>query len=263
MTSLGEIQRLVRDAVFEPGKDGPALEAVSAHVLPSAGMTSVEHVQIYKRAILATLERALGNIFPVCKQLVGKQFFEGMARKYAYETPSTSPDLANFGDEFARFIAEFEPAASLPYLPDVATLEWHWHRAFNAADETGLDTTALATVPESETGRIVFRMPASAALVASDYPIQRIWQVNQPDWTGGQVVDLEQGGCRLIVWRQEYDMRIDELNESEWRLLNAVAEAIPFQALAERADTPDFDALLPSCVQHGWISGFESEVSST
>jgi hypothetical protein len=257
MTSLSQIQRSVRDAMFEAGRDGPALRTASQHVLPGAGMTSTEHLKIYKGAILGTLERALGNIYPVCERLLGQAFFAGMARQFAYETPSSSPDLANFGDGFYAFIAGFEPAAALTYLPDIAKLEWHWHRAFNAGDETALDTVALAGVPESETGRIVFRLPVSAVLMASEFPIQRIWQVNQPDWKDSQVVDLDQGGCRLIVWRQDYDVRIDELDESGWRLLNGIADAATFNALAEYADAPDIDVLLPHCVRQGWVAGFE------
>jgi len=256
VTSLGEMQRMVRDAVFEAGSDGPALRAISQCILPGAGMTSTERVKIYKSAILGTLERALGNIYPVCERLVGKEFFAGMARKFAYQTPSTSPDLANFGDGFAAFITDFEPAAALTYLPDVATLEWHWHRAFNAADETVINTAALAEVPETETGRIVFRLPVSATLIASEFPIQHIWQVNQPDWKDSQVIDLDRGGCRLIVWRQQYDMRIDELDEPAWRLLNGIAAAVSFDALAEYADAPDIDVLMPYCVQQGWIADF-------
>ena len=256
MTSLGEMQRMIRDAVFESGSDGPALRAVSQHILPNSEMTSAEHLNIYKSAILGTLERALSNIYPVCERLVGKEFFGGMARKFACRTPSTSPDLANFGAGFGAFIADFEPAATLAYLPDVANLEWHWHCAFNAADERVIDTAALAEVAEAEAGRIIFHLPVSATLIASDFPIQHIWQVNQSDWKDSQVVDLDQGGCRLIVWRQQYDMRIDELDESAWRLLNGIANAVPFDALAEYTDTPDIDVQLPYCVRRGWIANF-------
>jgi hypothetical protein len=256
VTSLREIQTMVRDAIFEVDQDGPALHAVSQHVVPTAHMTSADHVNIYKSAILGTLERALGNIYPVCQRLVGTEFFNGMARQYGRSVPSVSPDLAQYGDGFSQFIASFEPARSVPYLPDVATLEWHWHCAFNAADQAALDTGALAGLPESETEHIIFRLPASATLIDSEYPIHSIWQVNQPDWDGSQVVDLGDGGCRLIVWRQHYEMRIDLLNESEWRFLNGIADSIPFAALAAQTNTPDIDVLLPACVERGWIADF-------
>jgi len=256
MTALHDLQCLFRDAVFEDDPDGNALRAVSEHVNPTPGLSAADHVLIYRRAILGTLVRGLGYIFPVCKQLLGEQFFDAMARVYARMSPSRSPDLANYGEDFADFIAGFEPAESLPYLPDLARLEWLWHRVFHAPDEAGMDTSALGEVPEATVERIVFRLPASAALLPSDFPIHRIWQVNQEDWDGDQHVQLDDGGVRVIVWRQGYDMRIDELNADQWWLLNAIARGAPFGELSDSGQAADFDTLLPDCVQRGWIAGF-------
>jgi len=66
----------------------------------------------------------------------------------------------------------------------------------------------------------------------------------------------------LIVWRQNYDMRIDELDGPAWRLLNGIADAVPFEALAEYADTPDIDVLLPYCVRQGWIVDFTLDTAT-
>ena len=249
------MQNMVRDAVFETKTDGPALAAVSAHIRPGSGMDPAEHVRIYRRAILSTLVRALGNVYPVCKRLVGDQFFDAMARIYCRQIPSRSADLADYGNDFAGFIAGFEPAGEIPYLPDVARLEWHWHRAFHAADETGMDTSGLAGIAEADMSRIVFRLPVSASLIASAYPIGRIWQVNQKDWDSGQTVDLAQGPVRLIVWRRQYDMRVDEIDEAAWPLLTAIADETPFGKLGQSI-AADLDILLPRCVQSGWIAGF-------
>ena len=169
MTSLSEIQQLVRDAVFESQADGPALRAITNHINASTGFSSTEHLLIYRRAILGTLVRAIANIFPVCKKLVGEEFFDGMAGIYTRKTPSKSPDLADYGESFADFIAEFDPAASLPYLPDVARLEWHWHRAFNAADETGIDIKSLGDVDDEVMDQIIFKLPVSASLLRSAF----------------------------------------------------------------------------------------------
>jgi hypothetical protein len=253
MTSLGDLQRMIRDAMFEPDRDGPALRNVSGHIKPAKDLTAIEHIHIYRNAILGTLVRTLGNIYPVCKRVVGDEFFDAMARKFARQSPSRSADLSNYGADFAAFIADFEPAAALPYLEDVATLEWHWHLAFNAADEAGIDTTGLAAVSAEDIGRLTFRLPCSGQLIASEYPIYHIWQVNQEDWEGAQDIDLASGGCRLIVWRQNLDMRIDELTETEWTLLRHVEQAASFETLATH---DNLDTLLPACFQHGWIAGY-------
>lgn len=257
MTSLHDLQRMVRDAVFESGATGPALTAVSNHIEADAGLSAAEHVLIYRRAIFATLVRTLGAIHPVCERLIGEEFFNAMAQIFARQTPSESPDLGDYGENFSDFIASFEPAAELTYLADIARLEWHWHRAFHAPDETGIDVAALGAIDEADTDRIVFQLPVSASLLRSDFPIQRIWQVNQDDWTGDRTVNLDAGATDLIIWRRGHEMRIDEPDAAEWLLLKEVEAR---QSLAEIGNTKiqqDLDKALPRCVQNGWIAGFE------
>ncbi len=257
MTSMLDLQRLIRDAVFEPESDGPALAAAGKQIKPLGGITAAEHLLIYRRAILGTLVRALGAIHPVCKRLVGDEFFDAMSRVYARQTPSTSPDLGDYGESFGAFIADFEPASELVYLADVARLEWAWHRAFHAPDEDGIDITALGRVAPTDTHRLAFRLPRSAHLLVSDYPVQRIWQVNQEDWSGDQSVDLDAGGVRLIVWRCGHEMRIDEPDAGEWSLLTELAAARTLGEIAAAATVTDLDAVLPRCVRNGWIAGFD------
>ena len=257
MTSLLDMQRMVRDAVFETGEDGPALAAISEHINPSNGFTAAEHLLIYRRAILGTLVRALAAIHPVCKRLVGEEFFDAMSRIHARQTPSESPDLGDYGESFADFIAGFEPAADLVYLADVARLEWFWHRAFHAPDEDSINVRALAEVTEPDMENIIFRLPVSAHLLTSDYPVQRIWQVNQDDWTGDQAVNLDEGRVRLIVWRRGHEMRIDTPGAAAWSLLSRINAGQSLGEIGTAEDLHNLDELLPHCVENGWIAGFE------
>ncbi|MAF84780.1 MAG: DNA-binding domain-containing protein [Gammaproteobacteria bacterium] len=256
MTSLQDMQRMVHDAVFETGPDGPALAAISEHIEPSDGFTAAEHLLIYRRAILGTLVRALGAIHPVCKRLVGEEFFDAMGRVYARQTPSESPDLGDYGENFGDFIAGFEPAAELIYLADVARLEWLWHRAFHAPDEDSIDVAALGAVAEADMGNIVFKLPISANLLVSDYPVHRIWQVNQDDWTGDQAVNLDEGRVRLIVWRRGHEMHIDELDAVAWSLLSRINAGQTLGEIGTAEGLDNLDEILPHCVQNGWIAGF-------
>lgn len=257
MTSLAELQRRVRDAVFESGSSDQALIAASALLQPDARAPAAEHLLIYRHAILATLVRALESIYPVCRQLVGEAFFAPMGRVYVRQFPSESPDLGDYGAHFADFIATFKPAAELLYLPDVARLEWAWHRAFHAPDEAGMDFSALANLTTDNPGRILFRLPRSASLLAAEFPVQTIWQVNQPDWTGTADVDLDAGSCQLLIWRCGHEMRIDEPETDAWQLLNAIAAGSTLAELGNSDAIGNLDTVLPACVQRGWISGFE------
>ncbi|MCH9027098.1 MAG: putative DNA-binding domain-containing protein [Proteobacteria bacterium] len=255
--SLRELQGLFQEAVFESDTNGPALARVSEYIHAKEGLSSAELLRIYGSSIFGTLTRALSEIYPVCRRLVGPAFFETMARIFIHQMPSHSADLADYGQALADFVAEFEPAAGLTYLPDVARLEWHWHRAFHAADEPGLDVTVLGEIAKSDRSRILFRLPASATLLASNFPIHRIWEVNQDNWKGEQQVSLAEGGARLMVWRQDYDMRIDPLDERAWQLLIAIERQSPFAVLSDPETMPDIATLLPRCIQCGWIAGFQ------
>jgi len=259
MTTLSNMQRMIRDALFEIGTNGPALAAISKHIEAGDGFAAAEHLLIYRNAILGTLVRALGAIHPVCKRLVGETFFDAMSRVHARQTPSESPDLGDYGESFGDFIAAFEPAAELVYLADIARLEWCWHRAFHAPDENSIDLATLANVAAANTDRIVFRLPVSASLIESDYPIQRIWQVNQQDWTSDEAVNLDEGGVRLIVWRCGHEMRIDEPDPGAWTLLIAIEAGQTLGEIGNNESLATLDEILPHCIQNGWIAGFELE----
>lgn len=251
MTELHELQRMFRDAMFG---DQDALSAVGNLVRPSGRLTGEEHVRIYRQTVLGTLTGSLGNIFPVTRRLVGEQFFDAMAARYIPSAPSRSPDLADYGASFPQFIREFAPAAELPYLGDVAILEWYWHRAFHAEDDPGLDSQALQIAATRDADRIVFRLPASATLLESAFPIRRIWQSNQPDYGGSDELNLDDGGERLIVWRRlANEIRIDELDDELWLLLAGIGAGCSLERLGSVANI----ALLPLCAERGWLGGFE------
>ncbi len=252
--TLTEIQRLMREALLAPqGDDAPAMHAAARLIDDSPGLTAEAHLQIYRRAVAGTLVRALGEIHPVCRRLTGEEFFDAMARAHIRHTPSRSPDLADYGAGFADFISGFPPAAALPYLGDVARLEWCWHRAFHAAAAPALDTAALAAISPDEQPDLRFLLPPSATLLDSDWPVHRIWQVNQPDYRGEEEISLDEGGSRLMLWRQGRQMRIDELDEREWWLLNQFQAGLTLGELGAPADLP---ALLPHCVARGWLVAF-------
>ena len=81
----------------------------------------------------------------------------------------------------AVFLASYPPARELGYLPDVARLEWAIDQANIAADAAPFDLSALASVAPDALGEMRFQLHPSARLIASPYPVLRIWQVNQPE----------------------------------------------------------------------------------
>jgi|JI10StandDraft_1071094.scaffolds.fasta_scaffold03405_6 hypothetical protein len=133
---------------------------------------------VYQRNHVAGLVAALAKTFPVVQRLVGDEFFAAMAARFIFQAPPRSPVLAEYGAELGDFIAAFEPAEGLPFLADVAGLEYARVRAWHAADHAVpalADTHDFAAILPQ---RIVLH--PSATLIASDHPVLGIWHANQP-----------------------------------------------------------------------------------
>ncbi|OUS26002.1 hypothetical protein A9Q99_19690 [Gammaproteobacteria bacterium 45_16_T64] len=260
--SLKELQRSFYNSVFRKNKKNDV--ELNESVEPAMDLESDQLVNIYRESILGGLTEALVQIYPVCAKLVGEVFFSNMVVGYMREYPSGSPDLADYGYDFSNYVATFEPAMELVYLADVATLEWGWHRAFNAEDVSSSEVSALASlteVPENKQGDICFVLTPSGYLLRSAYPVHKIWNINQTDFAvekeGDDCVNLNEGPVNLIVWRNsEFGMRIDVLSDDEYVFLEAISEGKSFAEIATLSCAPKLSELLGRCMQTGLLVGF-------
>ena len=73
------------------------------------------------------------------------------------------------------------------------------------------------------------------------------------------MIDLDQGGIRIFVWRDGLTTRLDLPGEPEWPLLQAFASGVPFGELCRQdvdLSGETIAELLPLWVQRGWLCDF-------
>src|SRR5258708_2939398 len=146
MSSLATLQRDFMDALFE---DAEAPWGIA----------------VYRRNVQSNLHDALAAAYPAVRRLVGEGFFREAARRYSREHPSRSADLHEYGAQLARFLASYPHASTLPYLADVARLEWACHECLHAADAGSLDYAALGRGAAERHGGIRFVLHPAVRLV--------------------------------------------------------------------------------------------------
>ncbi len=230
MNSLLKYQTQFVDALYADSEKS-ALGKIRAD-----GLTPEQRLAIYQNNTFTNLRGALQAVYPVIFKLVGEPFFNHAADAFIRSTPSTSGDLHDYGEAFADFMAAYQPAKKLVYLPGVAKLEWAYHRAFHAADHNGIDMDKLGQVPPETYGELKFILHPVCFLLASKYPTMKIWQVNQDDYAGDQSVDLEQGGNYLLLSREEnYVLRIEAIARGDFEFLRGFTEGKNLEAAAELA----------------------------
>ena len=216
-----------------------------------AGHSVSPREQIYRNNLFISLTGALADVYPVVQRLVGEKFFAQLARRYIRAYPSRSGNLHDFGSAFARFTLGVEDLKSLPYLPDVAALEWACHEAFHAAEAAPLDFSRL-TDPENAKAPL---HPA-ARLVASRYPILAIWEANHAEEPG--LVDLDAGADWLVVLRRELRVEILRATPGEFALLAALRDGVALGEACEAAlaaePSLDLSAAMGRFVTHGLLA---------
>jgi Putative DNA-binding domain len=224
------------------------------------GEHRAERFGVYRASLIANLTNALRATFPVVDRLVGTEFLDAMAAAYIGGHPSASGDLHEYGATFPDFVAGFEPARELVYLPDVARLEWLAHEAFHAAEAGPLELERLAAVPPGRHGGLHFCPHPSVRLLRSDYPVHRIWQVNQEAYAGDATVRLDEGGVHLAVLRQGLEIVLLPLTPGAWAMAGGFLAGSDFTTAWERATTaePELDAgpALYALIAQGVVAAF-------
>jgi hypothetical protein len=185
---------------------------------------------------------ALAATFPVVKRLVGAPFFHAAVDAFAAAHPSGSGDLNIYGDRFGAFLGTYPPAADLPYLPDVARLEWAIDEANRAKDAPRVPEAvlaALAIAPPERLPHLRLTLDPSCRLVASRFPILRIWQANQPDFVGDDRTSLDRGGDALLIRRDPQGVALERLAPGEHGWLAALAAGATLGAAIDAAQAAE------------------------
>jgi hypothetical protein len=235
MATLAELQRGFARTLLAAEGAAPAFRVADAS-------DAEERLAIYRRAIFTNYRNALRATYPVVERLVGASFFGAAADAFVDAQPSHSGDLNDYGDTFAAFLAAYPPAADLPYLRDVARLEWAIDEANRAAEVAGSPEAVLAAltaVPADRLAGLTLRLAPSCRLIASAYPIFRIWQVNQLDHTGEDRVDFDGVGDALLVRRDAAGIGIERLASGEFAWLAALADGAALGASIDAARRAD------------------------
>lgn len=145
------------------------------------GSDPARRFAVYRNNVMVSLIDALADTFPVVQALVGEEFFRAMAALYARAHPPTSPVMACYGIGFDRFLREFPPAGTLPYLADMARLELAYVAAFHAADAPQLAAERLAQLmaQSDDLPNVRIGLHPSAGIIASPFAIASLWFAHQ------------------------------------------------------------------------------------
>jgi hypothetical protein len=237
------------------------LQARFAEAL-DAPLAGDERLAIYARSVRANYRKSLGATYPVVQALVGIAFINALADAYVQAHPSTSGDLNLYGGRLGDFVETYAPAASLPYLADVARLEWNIDEAGRASEVEGAAEdvlAALAATPAERLGEQHLAIHPSCRFMTSEFAILHIWQVHQPGFTGEETVSLERQDAQWVIRRTMDGVLIEALDRGVFEWLTVLSRGGTLEQSVTAASAADhgFDLTdaLRSCIADRTIVG--------
>lgn len=232
MPALLDTQRALRRALVL----GQAQDI--AELIHDGGIGAADRIDIYRHTATTALVKVLRLSYPAVQSLVGAEFFEGAARIFLTECWPAAPLLDDYGADFGAFLAGLHAAACLPYLGDVARVEWAVQRALHAPQAPPLDLRRLAQL-----GDEVRLVPdPTLSLLDLNWPADEIWRaaidtVFAPEVDALSAIVVSAAPRWLLVQRTAAGgVDMQRLCYSQWRFTQLLcADRSLAQALAEMA----------------------------
>ncbi|WP_286828497.1 MULTISPECIES: DNA-binding domain-containing protein [Kordiimonas] len=192
MGDLGDIQRSMARTILGQEADDSLLGAIKDdHLGPAA------RLRIHQNNFRESLSEALLGIFPLCQALVGELFLRQALRHFVLEYPPVDAALYAYGRDVADFFGIYSAAKSVPYLADVARLEWYTHELANAEEAVVYeDITAAQAAHEAG---MDFALHDNARVLDSNFPIYDLWQALSGQITPDDLNIEDDGQTILLV----------------------------------------------------------------
>ena len=188
---------------------------------------------MYAGGYATRIRQALAEAYPAVHHVAGERAFFDLAHGYAQRRPSRDANLSLAGRHLPEFLTGWPLTARLPFLPDLARLEWLVRQAFHAFERPPLDARRLAQLrlEDWERARIVFQ--PSVGVAASAWPILDIWAARTRPRADVDL-DLVNRPQRVLVFRQGFQVRCELVDERRYVLLEELLAGRPLgSVLAE------------------------------
>jgi len=203
---LGQFQDAFIDALYQ--RPAPALQS----------LTGQAAFAVYRNTVLAGCVDALRANFPSIETLVGADWMQEAATAYAQQSPPDDARLIHYGAGFAAFLEQLQASHGLPYLADVARLDFYWCEAFSATEDPCLALTDLAGMTANDLMHSYLAPRQSVRWQWFDpHPVLSLWRCSREGlpWSGAQpwvaegvllcggldgvsYQPLEAGGCAFL-----------------------------------------------------------------
>ncbi|MEO6986096.1 MAG: DNA-binding domain-containing protein [Paralcaligenes sp.] len=253
--SLLEIQQHFLDALYENSSPNFCNEAILNSAIEPAA-----RLRIYRNSSTQIHMGTLQTAYPAVRALVGAEFFEHAANLYRTAHPSTSGNLQTFGANFPDFLESLTHNASVPYLGDIARLEWLRQCTILAGIAPALDPVDATQQIAQLSGPLFIGLHPSVHCFASGYPVYTLWHyAMQP---GDQRLSAPETGEHVVLWRETGKVVMAVLDKASFHCVHALTLGSTLDQAYSLAQKYDLDFDLTACFANLVTQGLVTDIAA-
>lgn len=201
-------------------------------------------MRVHRSNVSASLRQAVEAAFPVTRALVGDAFFAALADRFVIAEPPRLGWLFAYGGRFPDFAAADGPAQRLPYLADVARLEWARIHAANTSHAGELNLRALARLAPEALAALRLRLHPAASFIVSPYRMFDIWWSHRQADASRRLAAIEKVDIPqtvLVSRPSDTETSVVELDAGDAALLRSVLAGARFDDACQAAVEAEAD----------------------
>ena len=180
----------------------------------------LKRFSIYRNTIFLSLIETLSHTFPTVYKLVGDDNFKILAREFIKVHLPDEAHLSAYGNKFSNFICNQHQAISdIPYLADLASLDWQRNLSYFSADDDILEMDVLSTINPEEVFSAKLTLASSVSLFKSSFPISHLLKMENLEV---ETLSLEEEFLLTQRLFGSEDIQTRRITESEFTFLSHI-----------------------------------------
>jgi len=237
---------------------------------PSVLTHSAEYqagIKVYQNNLKANAERALAITYPSIKAIIGDENFQHATTQYLQEFLKSAADWGLWGEHLADYLAQQSLIESLPYLPDVARLDWAIHQAYRAKNsESNLNSFYL--LEQDDSANLRFELASGLIVINSPFPIiairdhfkhEPMFDQDAFETSIEEAISQYQtsSGFNALVYRQGLTIQLDYISSAESYWYQLLLNNTLIGKALDSIEPHDFElsSWLPKAIQQQLVVG--------
>jgi len=240
---LVSIQNWIKESVL-PNARKTNLNILSKSLNPQGGQPGKNRLSVYADGYTARMHESLLESYPAVQHILGEQSFIQNAFKYAEVHPSKDYNLSLAGKYFSDFLLKVPLSKNLPFLPDLAKLEWQIAESFHEFQKKPMALEGLSKLSPEDWEELSFNFQPAVRLLSSRWPVLDIWNARKTPLNKINI-DLINRPQHILIYKNDTQVLCELIDKYQFSLLKGLSAGTTLGKVFEKISIQSEAGSLP------------------